>query len=105
MNGSRLNRIRSLGIALLYYGLSCRKAADVLRFLGAGNASHEAVREWYHRAKELLSAPQKQCRPMIAIDETKINVEGRWHFLWVGCGRHGEQGAALRGNYADERLS
>jgi len=68
------NRIRSLGIALLYYGLSCRKAADVLRFLGADNASHEAVREWYHRAKELLSAPQKQCRPMIAIDETKIKA-------------------------------
>ena len=62
------NRIRSLGIALLYYGLSRRKAADVLRFLGADNASHEAVREWYHGAKELLSAPQKQCRPMIAID-------------------------------------
>jgi len=70
-----------MGIALLFHGLSCRQTAEVLSFFE--EASYEAARQWYHRAKELLSAPQKQYRPMIAIDETKIKVEGRWHFLWA----------------------
>ena len=99
------NKIRSLGIALLYYGLSCRKAADVLCFPGADNASYEAVREWYHRAKALLRAPQKRHRPLIAIDETKIKVERRWYYSSSGrrSTRRIWERTARRGTHADER--
>jgi transposase-like protein len=70
-----------LGIALLYLGMSCRKTAEVLSFFD--EASYEAARQWYHRAKDLLSAPQKRHRPTIAIDETKVKVKGTWYFLWA----------------------
>ena len=72
-----------MGIALLYLGMSCRKAADVLRFSDVDKASYEAIREWYHRAKVLLRDPPKRCRKVIAIDETKVKVRGRWYFLWA----------------------
>jgi transposase-like protein len=75
------NWLRSLGIALLYFGMSCRKTAEVLSFFD--EASYEAARQWYHRAHELLSAPQKRCRSVIAIDETKIKVKRTWYFLWA----------------------
>jgi transposase-like protein len=55
----------------------------VLRFVDVDNASHEAIREWYHRAKALLRDPSKRHRPTVAIDETKIKVEGRWQYLWA----------------------
>ena len=78
------NKIRSLGIALLYLGLSCRKAANVLRFVDVDEASHEAVRQWYHRVKALLRAPPRRCRKAIAIDETKVRVEGMWYYSSSG---------------------
>ena len=62
------NRIRSLGIALVYLGLSCRQTAEVLRFSDVDKASYEAIREWYRRTKVLLRDPPKRCRKVIAID-------------------------------------
>ena len=83
--------LRATGIALLYFGLSCRQTAEVLSF--SDDASHEAVRQWYHRVQKLLRNPSKRCRPTVAIDETKIKVEGIWYFLWAAQqDRHGEQG-------------
>jgi len=38
------NWLRSLGIALLYPGLSCRQTAEVLSFFD--EASQEAARQW-----------------------------------------------------------
>ena len=75
------NWLRSLGIALVYLGLSCRQTAEVLHF--SDDASHEAVRQWYHRAHGLLHDLSKRHRPTVAIDETKIKVEGRWYYLWA----------------------
>ena len=75
------NWLRSLGIALVYLGLSCRQTAEVLHF--SDDASHETVRQWYHRAHGLLHDPSKQHRPTVAINETKIKVEGRWYYLWA----------------------
>jgi len=75
------NWLRSLGIALLYLGLSCRQTAEVLSF--SDRISHEAARRWYHRAHELLRAPPRRYRPTVAIDETKIKVEGTWYYLWA----------------------
>ncbi|HXY87706.1 MAG TPA: IS6 family transposase [Candidatus Acidoferrales bacterium] len=73
--------LRAMGIALLYFGLSCRQTAEALSF--SDEASHEAVRQWYHRAQKLLCDPSKRYRPTIAIDETKFKVEKRWYFLWA----------------------
>jgi transposase-like protein len=70
------NQLRATGIALLYLGLSCRRVAEFLRFFTVDDASHEAVRQWYHRARALLRDPLKRYRPTVAIDETKIKVEG-----------------------------
>ena len=75
------NWLRAMGIALLYCGLSCRQTAEVLSFFD--EASYEAARQWYHRAQNMLSAPQKRYRPTVAIDETKVKVEGTWYFLWA----------------------
>jgi transposase-like protein len=75
------NWLRAMGIALLYYGLSCRQTAEVLSFFD--EASYEAARQWYHRTQELLRAPQKRHRPTIAIDETKMKVKRTWYFLWA----------------------
>ena len=97
------NWLRALGIALLYYGLSCRQTAEVLSLFD--EASYEAARQWYHLAKALLSAPQKRHRPRIAIDETKMKEGEGDVVLLLGGRQHGEQGAARRGNHADERLS
>jgi transposase-like protein len=70
----KLNWLRSLEITLLYLGLSCRQTAEVLSFFD--EASHEAVRQWYHRAQALLGAPPRRCRRATAIEEEKLKVRG-----------------------------
>ena len=90
------NRLRSLGIALLYWGLSCRQVAEFLRFSDIDDdASHEAVRQWYHRTQKLLHNPSKRHRPTVAIDETKIKVEGRWYFLWAAVDTENRAGSCF----------
>ena len=98
--------VRSLGIALLYLGLSCRQTAEVLQRVDA--ASYEAARQWYHRAKALLREPSKRHRSVIAIDETR--PRSTWKnggaILPLGGGRHGEYGRELLGialTHADAR--
>ncbi len=48
---------------------------------GFQKRSHEAVREWYSRARDLFQVEARQ-RRAIAVDETKIHVQGRWLYLW-----------------------
>jgi hypothetical protein len=81
------NSLRSLGIAPLYLGLSCRQTAEVLPFFD--EASHEAARQRYHRAQALFCTPQRRCRRTIAIDETKRKLLrgalGLWKSLDYSC--------------------
>jgi len=93
--------LRATGIALLYFGLSCRQTAEVLSF--SDDASHEAVRQWYHRVQKLLRDPSKRYRPTVAIDETKIKVERQWYFLWAAVDTENGEGTARRGTHADAR--
>lgn len=44
--------------------------------------SHEAIRLWYHKTEGLFSV-EKAFRCVIAIDETKVKINGKWHILWV----------------------
>ena len=60
--------------ALLYFsGLSLRKTSNYLSLFE--EISHESVRIYYHRLKEVLKQPRKRERRLVAIDETKIKLE------------------------------
>jgi len=45
-------------------------------------ASHEAVREWYRRCKHIFDVETKD-RRVLAIDESKIKVQGKWLYVWA----------------------
>ena len=43
--------------------------------------SHESVRVYYHKIKEVLNEPKKVIRNLIAIDETKLKVGDKTIYL------------------------
>ncbi len=71
--------VRALGIVLYHLGPSLQDTSLVLE--GFQRRSHEAVREWYSRARDLFQVEARQ-RRAIAVDETRIKVQGRWLYLW-----------------------
>lgn len=71
---------RALGIVLYHLGLSLRGTSSVLQYFDG--ASHESVRKWYRRAEGLFPPLQPKERRAIAVDETKIKVNGKWVYLW-----------------------
>jgi transposase-like protein len=44
--------------------------------------SYEAVRDWYLHAAKIFQL-RKVGRRIIAIDETKIKISGKWRILWA----------------------
>lgn len=73
-------KTRALGVVLYHLGFSCRNTSEVIS--NFESVSHETVRDWYHRAAQIFLI-QKADRNIIAIDETKIKIKGRWHILWA----------------------
>jgi len=71
---------RALGILLYHFGVSLRNCHEVVSSFEP--VSHEAVRLWYHKAEGLFSV-EKAFRRVIAIDETKVKINGKWHILWA----------------------
>ena len=70
------NEQRALGILLYDAGLSYEKAGSFT------NASHEAVRKWYQKGKELFDeSTEKKRRKWIAIDEKEIKLNGTTLFI------------------------
>ena len=68
--------------ALIYQaGLSCRCVADLLSL--DCEASYEAVRQWFHRLKQVLPKPQPRYRRTLAADETKLKLEGAQFYVWA----------------------
>ncbi len=66
---------------LLYMaGLSTRAIAEVVR---AVPASREAVRHWVHRLAALPSQAEAKVRRCLAVDETKLKVNGNQVFVWA----------------------
>jgi transposase-like protein len=49
--------------------------------------SHESVRLWYHKSYQLFFV-EKRYREVIAVDETKIKINGRQHLLWAAIDIH-----------------
>ncbi len=65
------NEQRAQGMLLYNAGLSYEKAGKFV------NASHEAVREWYQKGKELFKqSTQIKIRKWIAVDEKEITING-----------------------------
>lgn len=44
--------------------------------------SHEAIRQWLHRLKHLFE-PGCQDRQEVAVDETKIELDGEVVYVWA----------------------
>ena len=74
------NKIRALGIVLYHLGLSLRDISLILTYFN--NVSHEAIRNWYGRYNDIFKVKSKP-RKTIAIDETKIKIQGKWMFVWA----------------------
>jgi len=94
--------LRALGILLIYLGLSCRQTEEVL--MSFGGASYEAARQWYHRAKQLFPTIEKKYRATIAIDETKIKIQGEWHYLWTAIDTQSREILAIQITRSRSRL-
>jgi putative transposase len=63
--------------AFLYHvGLSYRRVEEVV------GRSHEAVRQWYHRLAHLFKSEHDH-HEMLAVDETKVNVEDTEVYVWA----------------------
>ena len=72
--------IRALGIILVYLGLSYRKAAQVISIFH--KVSHEATGEWYKKSAQIFTMTvERKKRRAIAIDETKVKIGDRWHYI------------------------
>ncbi len=73
-------RTRALGILLYHFGLSLRKASTVVSCFE--KTSYESVREWHQKANGIFSLEAKY-REAIAIDETKVKIQGEQHIVWA----------------------
>jgi len=71
-------RIRALGILLYHLGLSLRNCSMVLSSFEP--ISHESIRLWYHKSSRLFTV-ETQYREIIAVDETKIKINGKYHLM------------------------
>ena len=71
------NKDRALGMLLYRYGLSYTKAGEIV------GVSHEAIREWYQKGKELFEFTPSKERKRIAIDEKETDINGKKVYLWA----------------------
>jgi len=71
---------KALGILLYHYGISLRNCRTIVSSFE--NVSHESIRKWYHRVDAIFSV-KKAYRETIAVDETKIKINGRLYILWA----------------------
>ena len=67
---------RVLGAFLYHAGLSYRKIEP---FVGR---CYEAIRGWFHRCKHLFE-PDCRDRQEVAVDETKLEIDGDEHYVWA----------------------
>jgi len=73
--------IKVLAALLYFLGLSLRKVSEILSEFES--ISHEAVREYYRRIKEVINKPEKKERRLVAIDETIIKLKDKQIYVWV----------------------
>jgi hypothetical protein len=61
-------------------GLSYRALTSQTRVI---EASHVSVFRWVHALKGIVSHPPRSERKIVAIDETKLKINGRQVFVWA----------------------
>jgi len=71
---------RALGILLYHYGLSLRKCRTIVS--GFESTSHETIRKWYRKTDTIFSV-EKSYRELVAVDETKVKINGKLYILWA----------------------
>jgi transposase-like protein len=64
--------VKILARLLYYLGLSLRKTSLFLSQFES--ISHESVRIYYHKIKQVLNEPKKTVRNLIAIDGNRLKV-------------------------------
>jgi len=69
-----------LCVLLYYNNASFRGIAKSMGFMC--KISHEAVRQWWHAIKDLFTIEKKE-RNILAIDETKVKVNGKQCYIWA----------------------
>ncbi|MGQ9551965.1 MAG: IS6 family transposase, partial [Candidatus Bathycorpusculaceae bacterium] len=74
-------KAKVLSTVLYYSGLSYRVVAECLR--GLAVFSHEAVRLWFRKLKEAFPKPERKRRRSVAVDETKLKLNGKQLFVWA----------------------
>jgi len=47
------------------------------------DVSHEAIRQWYHRIRDVFPESRRERRRMVPIDETKIKDREKLMYLWA----------------------
>lgn len=76
---NRIDPDEKILAALLYHlGLSYRRVSDAYD----EEFSYESVRKWYRKVGAVLPIPQKIRRHVIAVDETKLKIQGKQVFVW-----------------------
>ena len=70
---------------LYHYGLSLRDCRIVVSSYEM--VSHEAIRLWYHKTSDLFKI-QKGTHEIIAVDETKVRIRGKFHIVWAAIDVH-----------------
>jgi len=74
-------KAKVLSTVLYYSGLSYRAVARVSR--GLAEFTHESVRLWFRKLKEAFPKPKRIRRKVIAIDETKLKLNGEQLYVWA----------------------
>ncbi|WP_281194372.1 DDE-type integrase/transposase/recombinase [Halorubrum sp. F4] len=67
---------RVLAAFLYHVGLSYRRIEPFV------DRSHEAIRQWFHWLKHFFE-PDCRDRQEVAVDETKVEIDGDEHYVWA----------------------
>ena len=81
-------------VACLLYmsGLSYRGMTYQTGLIGA---SHVAVHCWVRSLRSMASKVKKRKRRVVAMDKTKLKLQGREVFIWAAIDIHRHEGAPL----------
>jgi len=74
-------KVKVLSTVLYYSGLSYRVVARGLR--GLARFSYGSVRLWFRRLREALPKPKRMRRRVVAVDETKLKLNGEQLYVWA----------------------
>ncbi len=75
-----------VALDLYFKGISLRKIQDHLKQFEQTNVSFVAVYKWIRKYVALMEQYAKTLQPQLSgvwhADEMKVNVHGKWHWLW-----------------------